>query len=79
MLQRISSIKEGLAKIMKSSFGENSEFIFCFLFSLGTAIGLVLSVTCFLFEDAPLGFSCAGLVTTVICFGGFLYVYSKMD
>ena len=79
MLKLISSIRERLFAVMKFGFGEDSGFILCFFCSLGTAAGLALFATCFIWDDTSLGLTCGGLMLTAICFGGFLYALSKMD
>ncbi len=79
MLEHISSVKKGLVKVIKHSFVEDSNLILCFVCSLGTAFGLVLLLTCFIWENATLGLSCIGLAISVICFAIFLYVVWKMD
>jgi hypothetical protein len=79
MLEHISSIKKWLFEVMKHSFAEDSKLILCFICSLGTAIGLLLSATCLIGENAPLGLPCLGMIISAISFAVFLYIAWKMD
>ena len=79
MLEYITSIRKGLFKFIKHGFAEDSKLILCFICSLGTGAGLVLSGTCLIWENASLGLSCIGLIVSAICFAVFLYVSWKMD
>ena len=79
MLQYISFLKKGFLEFIRHSFAEDSKFLLCFVCSLGTAIGLVLSATSFIWENTSLGLLCFALFVSTICFGIFLYVVWKMD
>jgi hypothetical protein len=80
ILERISFLKKGLLEVMKRSLAEDSKLLLSFICSLGTATGLALSVTCFIWEDSSLpGLLCMGLIVSAICFAVFLYVAWKMD
>ena len=79
MLEHIPSLKKGLFKVIKHSLAEDSKLILCFVCSLGTAAGLALSVTCFIWETASLGLSCIGVGLSAICFAAFLYIVWKID
>jgi hypothetical protein len=79
MVERISFFKKGLFEIIRRSFAEDSKLILCFLCSLGTAIGLVLSATCLVGENASLGLPCLGMIISAISFAAFLYVVWRMD
>jgi hypothetical protein len=79
MTEYISSIKKWLFKVTKYGFAEDSKLILCFICSLGTAIGLVLSATCLIGENASLGLPCIGFTTSAISFAAFLYIAWKMD
>jgi hypothetical protein len=52
---------------------------FRILLVLGTAIGLVLSATCLIGENASLGLPCLGIIISAISFVAFLYIAWKMD
>lgn len=79
MTEYISSIKKWLFEVMKRGFAEDSKLILCFICSLGTAIGLVLSATCLIGENAPLGLPCLGMIISAISFAAFVYIVWKMD
>ena len=79
MTEYISSFKKWLFEVIKHSFAEDSKLILCFICSLGTAIGLVLSATCIVGENASLGLPCIGFTTSAISFAAFLYIVWKMD
>ena len=79
ILQYISSLNKYFLESIRRSFAKDSQFLLCFVCSLGTAIGLVLSATSFIWENASLGLTCLGLFTLSISFGVFLYVFRKMD
>jgi hypothetical protein len=79
MTEHISSIKKRLFEVIKHSFAEDSKLILCFISSLGTAIGLVLSATCLVGENASLGLPCLGMIISAISFAAFLYIAWKMD
>jgi len=79
ILQYISFLKKDFLEFIRHSFAENSQFLLCFVCSLVTAIGLVLSATSFIWENASLGLTCFGLFISSISFGIFLYVAWKMD
>jgi hypothetical protein len=76
MLERISN---GLLQILKRGLAEDFKLILCFICSLGTGIGLALSVTCLLWENASAGLSCIGLSISAISFAVFLYIAWKVD
>jgi len=76
----ISSLKRVFLEVIKRSFAEDSKLLLCFICSLGTAIGLALSATCFIWENSSLlSLFCIGLIVSAICFTVFLYVAWKMD
>jgi len=76
----ISSIKRMVLEIVKRSFAEDSKLLLCFICSLGTAIGLALSATCFIWENSSLlSLFCTGVIVSATCFSVFLYVAWKMD
>ena len=79
MTEYISSIKRWLFGIIKHGFAEDSKLILCFMCSLGTAIGLVLSATCLVGEITLLGNTCIGFIISAISFAAFLYIAWKMD
>jgi len=79
IMEHISSLTKGLLEVIKHSLAEDSKLILCFACSLGTGTGLALSVTCFMWDNAPLGLSCISLIISAICFTVFLYVAWKMD
>jgi hypothetical protein len=80
MLQQIILLKNGLLEVMKRGFAQDSKLLLSFICSLGTATGLALSATCFIWEDASLlGLLCIGLIIAAICFAVFLYIAWKMD
>jgi hypothetical protein len=77
---RASSLKRVFLDIIRRSFAEDSKLLLCFICSLGTAIGLALSATCFIWENSSLlSLFCVGLIVSAICFSVFLYVAWKMD
>jgi hypothetical protein len=78
-LEHISSITKGVLEFTKHSLAEDSKLILCFICSLGTGIGLAISVTCVIGENAPLGLPCLGLIISAISFAVFLYIAWKMD
>jgi len=76
----ISSLKRLFLEIVKRSFAEDSKLLLCFICSLGTATGLALSATCFIWENSSLlCLFCIGLIVSAICFAVFVYVAWKMD
>jgi hypothetical protein len=77
--EHISSLKKGLLEVIKRSFAEDSKLLLCFICSLGTGIGLALSVTCLIWENASSGLSSIGLIISAICFVVFLYLAWKMN
>jgi len=79
MLERISFFKKGLLEIIRRSFAEDSKLLLCFICSLGTAIGLVLSGTCLIGENTSLDLPCIGFIISAISFAVFLYIVWKMD
>jgi hypothetical protein len=79
ILEQILSLNKGLLEIIRGSFAEDSKLILCFICSLGTAIGLVLSATCLIGENASLGLLCIGFIISAISFAAFLYIVLKMD
>jgi hypothetical protein len=78
IIQHISFLKKGFLDFVTRSFAEDSKFLLCFVCSLGTAVGLVLSASSFIWENASLGLSCFGLLISTICFSIFLYLAWKM-
>jgi hypothetical protein len=77
--ERISVLKNGLLRLLKHSLAEDSKLILCFICSLGTGIGLALSVTCLIWENASAGLSCIGLSISAIGFAAFLYIAWRVD
>ena len=78
--EHISFLKKGLLGVIKRCFAQDANLMLCFICSLGTATGLALSVTCFIWEDSSLlGLLCIGLIISAICFAVFLYLAWKMD
>ena len=78
--EHVPTLKKILLQIIRRSFAEDSKLLLCFICSLGTATGLALSGTCFIWEDSSLlGLLGIGLVVTAVCFAVFLYVVWKMD
>jgi hypothetical protein len=79
VLERISVLKNGVLQVLKHTLAGDFKLILCFICSLGTGIGLALSVTCLLWENASTGLSCIGLSISAICFAVFLYITWKVD
>jgi hypothetical protein len=79
ILQYISFLKKDFLEFIRDGFAENSQFLLCFVCSLGTAIGLGLSAMSFIWENASLDLAYFGLFISSISFGVFLYVAWKMD
>jgi hypothetical protein len=79
ILERISVLKNGLLQVLKRGLAEDFKLILCFICSLGTGIGLALSVTCLLWENASAGLSCIGFSISAVCFAVFLYIAWKVD
>jgi len=79
ILERIPFFKKGLLVLIRRSFAVDSKLILCFICSLGTAIGLVLSATCLIGENTSLDLPCIGFIISAISFAFFLYIVWKMD
>jgi hypothetical protein len=77
---QISSFKRVFLEAIKRGFAEDSKLLLCFICSLGTATGLALSATCFIWEDSSLlALLVIGLIISAFCFAVFLYLAWKMD
>jgi hypothetical protein len=79
LLDRVTVLKTGLLQVLKNTLAEDFKLILCFACSLGTGIGLALSVTCLIWENASTGLSCIGLSISAICFAIFLYIAWEVD
>jgi hypothetical protein len=79
MTEYITSIKRWFFGVIKHGFAEDSKLILCFICSLGTATGLVLSATCLIGENLSLDLPCIGFIISAISFAFFLYIVCKMD
>jgi hypothetical protein len=79
MVEHFSLLKKGFLEALKRGFADDPKLLLCFICSLGTAVGLALSATCFIWEDSSLlCLFCIGLIISAICFGVFIYIAWKI-